>query len=152
MGEASCSERGPHVLSLYQFQVHCTLTGPNLHENVALAACLSPSGLHRPGIISALQPRHCSGLENHSLLLRSGSMAAHEYCSTSQAPSVSDVLCHDALWRFTVPNMCICLSIATAWDWVPALARPASSEWPHTWLIYYQMPVWLRVKLQTGLC
>lgn len=56
MGEASCSERGSHLLSLYQFQVHCTATGPNLHKNVALATCPSPSGLLYHGITSSLQP------------------------------------------------------------------------------------------------
>lgn len=151
MSEASCSERGPHLLSLYQFQVHCTLTGPNLHENVALAACPSPSGLCRPGIISALQPGHCSGLENPSLLPRSGSTAAHEYCSTSQALSANDTLCDHALWRSTIPKTCSCLPVATAWGWVSLLARPASSKWPHTWIIYSQAPVWLRVRLQMGL-
>ena len=63
MGEASCSERGPHLLSLYQFQVHCTLTDPNLHENVALAPCPSPSRLLLHGITLALQLGHCSGME-----------------------------------------------------------------------------------------
>lgn len=152
MGEASCSERGPRLLSLYQFQVHCTLTAPNLRENVALAACPSPSGLRRPGIISALQPGHCSGLENPSLLLRSGSMAAHEYHSTSQDLSANDILHHHALQRSAVPKTCICLPMATARGWVSLLARPAGSKRPHTWVIYCQTAVWWQVKLQMGLC
>lgn len=71
---------------MYQFQVHYTLTGLNLHENVVLAACQSPSWPQSCGIISALQPGLCSGLENPSLLLSSGSTAAHEYAPAAKLP------------------------------------------------------------------
>lgn len=130
MGKSSHSERGPHLLSLYQFQVHCTVTGSNLHENVALAACPTPSGLPCPGIISALQPGHSSGLENLSLLLSSNFTTAHEYHFTSQAPPADVILCYCALQRFAIPEKGICLPVATAWE----------------------LTVWIEVNLQMRLC
>lgn len=130
MGKSSCSERGPHLLSLYQFQVHCSVTGSNLHENVALAACPSPSGLPCPGIVLALQPWHSSGLENLSLLLGGDFTIAHEYYFTSQASPANVILCYSALPRFAVPKKCICLPIAPACE----------------------LPVWIEINPQMRLC
>ena len=74
------------LFSLYQFQVHCPLTGPNLHENVTLAACHNPSWTCHSGIIWASQPWLCSTMENPSLLLRSGSIAAQEHAPPDKLP------------------------------------------------------------------